>query len=77
MTSEGLTDDRNLNRGKTALEKTAYLAAAGRIGTQAPTRKARYVLETHLRSKYLYNALLIPNLRMIKSVGNEVDRNLV
>lgn len=76
LTSKGQTEKKNLERGQSALSKVQRIAGATDLGTDVPMPSTAYALQTYLTSKYLYNSLLLDDIRELRVTENEVCKLL-
>lgn len=76
MTNKGITDQLNVVRGIKVAKKAGVLAEAARVDAGAAQQRVRYVIGTYLRSAYLDNAMMLPNLGRLEEIGDKVDRNI-
>lgn len=77
MTSNGITENNNVNRGNKKRARTKTAAASARLNAAAPRMRKRYILETYLRSTYGFNAFLLPSTEPIRRVDREVIREMM
>lgn len=57
------TSAMKIERGQVSCSRTGMIAATTRLGTKTSMSRTRYILDTYLRSSYLYNSI------MLKKVG--------
>lgn len=72
LTSTGVIDMKNLERGKKTLDITLSIATAARFDTTAPTGRTNYVIEAFLRSTYAHNEILVFNFEGLNSLDKQV-----
>lgn len=59
------------------MKRSLALAKAVRLTTYEPQHRLRYVIETYLRSTFLYKAMLLPDLTRLKETGDREDKILL
>lgn len=77
MTSKRVAHHLNSLRGLKAAKKADKLANAAKVDAGAPQQRLRYVIDTYLKSTFLYNATPLPNLSKLVEIGDKMDRKLL
>lgn len=72
LTSQGLTQRRNKERCKNAMSKVQAILSSTRLGTGLPRGSTSYVMETYIRSQYMYNAILLDETEELETMDEEV-----
>lgn len=76
LTTNGLREDMNVKRSTEVIQKAFPVETTARLNKTAAQGRTRFILDTYLRSKYLYKAILLNENRKIGDVGIEVCRRL-
>lgn len=77
LTSKEVSSNRDEEICKKALTDVRGLTTQTALETNGPRRKTEFLLETYLRSKYAYDAMLIPEVDELKSIdAQEIGRLL-
>lgn len=58
ITSRGIEEDLHIKWGEMMVKIVGNLVKAARLGTKTKWSRAKYLLDTYMRSSYLYNAIL-------------------
>lgn len=68
LTSNGLIEDVKVKRGTEAIQKSFLVVTTARLNKIAPQSSPSFVLGTYLRSKYLYNAILLKDVIKVENI---------
>lgn len=77
LTSRGIQGSKNIRRGDDAVKKARILAQAAILDKSGQKNKTRLLLDTYLRSRYLYNAILIPSLTELKHLDKSATKSFL
>lgn len=72
LTSTGFLPNKNIVRGRMAMSKVQMIAGATRICDKLNKNSTNSILETYMRSRYLYNASLLNEGDKLKEIDREV-----